>query len=59
LHRTCSGHGEKINAFRISVRRPERKRLLGRLRHKRKNNIIVDLKRDRMRLYELDSFDPG
>jgi hypothetical protein len=34
IDRACSAHGEKRNAYRIMVGRPEGKRQLGRSRHK-------------------------
>jgi hypothetical protein len=44
---TWAGHvarmGAKRNAYRILVGKPERKRPLGRLRHKWVNNIKMDL----------------
>jgi len=36
--------GEETNAYKILVRVPEEKRLVGNPRHKWKNNIEVDLK---------------
>jgi hypothetical protein len=36
--------GEKRNAYRILVGKPERKRPLGRPRHKWVNNITMDLR---------------
>jgi hypothetical protein len=36
--------GEKRNAYRILVRKPEGKRLLGRQRRRRVNNIKIDFK---------------
>jgi hypothetical protein len=32
MGRACTTHGEKINAYRVLVGKPERKRLLGRPR---------------------------
>jgi hypothetical protein len=56
-----SGHveriGEKRNAYRISVGKPEGKTPLGRPRSRWVDNIKMDLKRDRMGWYGLDS--PG
>jgi hypothetical protein len=39
-----TGMGEKRNAYRILVRKPERQRPLGRPRHRWKDNIKMDLK---------------
>jgi hypothetical protein len=39
----CSMHGEKENAYKVLVGKPERKRPLGRCRHRWENNIKVDL----------------
>jgi hypothetical protein len=39
--------GEKRNAYRILVGKPEGKRPLGRPRHRWVKNIEMDLKRDR------------
>jgi hypothetical protein len=36
--------GEKSNAYRILVGKPEGKRLLGRLRHRYEDNIKMDLR---------------
>jgi hypothetical protein len=36
--------GEKRNAYRILVGKPEGKTLLGRLRHRREDNIKMDLR---------------
>jgi hypothetical protein len=47
--------GEKRNAYRILVGKPERKRPLGRPRRRRwEDNIRMDLKRERMGWYGLD-----
>jgi hypothetical protein len=37
--------GEKRNAYRILVGKPEGKRLLGRLRHRRVDNNKIDLRK--------------
>jgi hypothetical protein len=50
--------GEKRNAYRILVGKPEGKRSLGRPRRKWVN-IKMDLKRDRMGLYGLDCSGSG
>jgi hypothetical protein len=39
-----STHGEKRNAYRILVGRPEGKTPLGRPRHRREDNIKIDLR---------------
>jgi hypothetical protein len=44
MGRACSTNGEKRNAYGILVGKPEGKSLLGRLRHKRVNNIKMDLR---------------
>jgi hypothetical protein len=36
--------GEKMNVYRISVRKPERKRPLGIARHRWVDNIKIDLR---------------
>jgi hypothetical protein len=46
--------GEKRNIYRILVGKPEGKRPLGRPRRRWEDNIIMDLKRDRMGWYGLD-----
>jgi hypothetical protein len=46
--------GEKRNAYRILVGKPEEKRPLGRPRRKWVDNIKMDLKRDRMGWYGQD-----
>jgi hypothetical protein len=46
--------GEKWNAYRILVGKPEGKRPLGRPRRRWVENIKIDLKRDRRRCYGLD-----
>jgi hypothetical protein len=48
MGRECSTNGEKRNACRIMVGKPEGKRPLGRPRHTLVDNIKMDLKRDRM-----------
>jgi hypothetical protein len=49
--------GEKRNAYRILVGKPEGKRPLGRPRHRWVDNIKIDLKRDGMGWYGLDWVD--
>jgi hypothetical protein len=39
-----AGHGEKMNAYRILVGKPEGKRTLGKPRSRWVNNIIIDLR---------------
>jgi hypothetical protein len=46
--------GDKPNAYRILVGKPEGKRPLGRPRRRWVDNIKIDLKRDRMGWYGLD-----
>jgi hypothetical protein len=41
--KACSTHEEKRNAYRILVGKPEGKRPLGRLRHRRADNIKMNL----------------
>jgi hypothetical protein len=57
---TWAGHiarmGEKRNACRILVGPPEEKKPLGRPRHMSKDNIKLDLKRDRMGLCGLNCY---
>jgi hypothetical protein len=36
--------GERISAYRVVVRKPERRRQLGRLRRRWENNIKLDLR---------------
>jgi hypothetical protein len=42
MGKACSMNGEKRNAYRILVGKPERKRPLGRPRHRRVDNIKMD-----------------
>jgi hypothetical protein len=42
ISRACSTHGEKLNAYRASVGKPEGKRSLKRPRRRRKDNINMD-----------------
>jgi hypothetical protein len=44
MDRACSTHGEKGNAYKILVGKPEGKRSLGRPRRRRENNIRMDLR---------------
>jgi hypothetical protein len=39
----CSTNGEKRNAYRLLVGKPERKRPLGRPRHRWVDNIMMEL----------------
>jgi hypothetical protein len=50
----CSTNGEKGNAYRILVGKPEGKRPLGRPRCRCVDNIKMDLKRHRMGWCGLD-----
>jgi hypothetical protein len=50
--------GEKRNAYRILVGKPEGKRSLGRSRHKWDDNIKMTL-RDRIKWYGLDRSGSG
>jgi hypothetical protein len=43
MDRTCSTHGEKRNAYRILVGKPEGKRSVGRPRRRWEGNIKIDL----------------
>jgi hypothetical protein len=45
MGRTCSTNGEKANACRILVGKPEGKRPLGRPRRRWVDNIKIDLER--------------
>jgi hypothetical protein len=47
MGRECSTHGEKRNAYRILVGKPEGKRLVGRPRRRWEHKIKIDL-RNRM-----------
>jgi hypothetical protein len=44
MGRVCSTNGEKRNAYRVLVGRPEGKRQLGRFRRKWGDNIKMDLR---------------
>jgi hypothetical protein len=44
MGRACSTHGEKRNAYRILMGKPEGKRLLGRPRCMWEDNIKMDLR---------------
>jgi hypothetical protein len=44
MSRACSTNGEKMNACRILVRKPEGKRPLGKPRRMWVDNIILDLR---------------
>jgi hypothetical protein len=44
MGRTCSTNGEKQNAYRILVGKPEGKRPLGRPRRRWMDNIKMDLR---------------
>jgi hypothetical protein len=55
----CSTNGEKRNAYRILVGKPEGKRPLGRPRRRWLDNTKIDLKRGRFGWYGLDRFGLG
>jgi hypothetical protein len=44
MDRACSTNGEKLNAYRILVGKPARKRSLGKSRHRWVDNIKMDLR---------------
>jgi hypothetical protein len=44
MGRACSTHGEKLNAYRVLMRKSERMRPLGRLTHRLEDNIKTDLR---------------
>jgi hypothetical protein len=44
MDRACSTHGEKRNAYRILVGKPEGRRPLGRPRRRWMDNIKIDLR---------------
>jgi hypothetical protein len=44
MGRTCSTNGEKQNAYRLLVGKPEKKRPLGRPKHKWVDNIEMNLR---------------
>jgi hypothetical protein len=50
----CSTNGEKRNAYRILVGKPEGKKPLGKPRRRWVDNIKKDLKRNTMVWYRLD-----
>jgi hypothetical protein len=52
-------HGEKRNVYGTLVGKPEDKRPLGRPRRIRNDNNNINLKRDRMEWYGLDSSASG
>jgi hypothetical protein len=47
-------NGEKMNAYSIFMGKPEGRRPLGRPKHRWKDNIKMDLTKDRMGWYGLD-----
>jgi hypothetical protein len=44
MGRACSTNGEKMNAYRILVRKPEGKRPLGRSRRRWVDNVKMNLR---------------
>jgi hypothetical protein len=50
MGRACSAYGEKRNARRIQVRKPEGKSSLGRSRHRWEDNIKIYLKETEWRV---------
>jgi hypothetical protein len=44
MGRACSTNGEKMNAYRVFVGKPEGKRPLGRPRYRWMSNIKMDLR---------------
>jgi hypothetical protein len=46
MGRACSTHGERRNADRILVGKPETKRPLGRFRRRWEDNIKMDIRQD-------------
>jgi hypothetical protein len=44
MGRACSTNGEKRKAYRILVGKPEGRRPLGKPRHRREDNIKMDLR---------------
>jgi hypothetical protein len=59
VDRTYNMHWVKKNAYGILVRKPGRKRPLGRPRRRWKNNIKLDLKERGMGSYVLESSGAG
>jgi hypothetical protein len=59
MSRACSTNGDRRNAYRILVGKPEGKRPLGTPRSRWVDNIKMDLKRDKMRWYGLDGTGSG
>jgi hypothetical protein len=55
----CSTHGEKRNAYRILVGKPEGKRSLGRPIRRWEDNIKMDLREIGWGWYGLDLFGSG
>jgi hypothetical protein len=45
IHRTCSTNGEKMNACRVLVGKPEGKRSLARPKRRRLDNIKIDIRK--------------
>jgi hypothetical protein len=44
MEKACGTHGEKRNAYRVLVGKPEGERLLGRPRRKWEGNVKMDLR---------------
>ena len=45
MDRACSTFGERRGAYRVLMVKPERKRPLGKLRHRWEDNIKMDLQK--------------
>ena len=54
-----AGMGERRGIYRVLVGKPERRRPLGRLRHRWENNIKIDLQEVGCGVYRLDRAGSG